>query len=181
MTAIKEVGQIEESNSAWCSSVLIVPKKLEDPNKPKFRFWLIFETSTKSWSKIRTRYLESMTFYMHLQEPKTSQRLTWPKVIYKWDLRKKREREYCILCRQSTLPIQSMPFGLCDAPATFQRLMDRVLRKLPWKYSLVYLDDIIIFARNFEMHLERLELVLIELKRANLKLRPSKCRFSRRK
>ena len=57
-----------------------------------------------------------------------------------------------------------MPFGLCNAPQTFQRLMERVLAGLQWEECLVYLDDIIIFSKTFEEHMERLEHVLQRLK-----------------
>ena len=56
-----------------------------------------------------------------------------------------------------------MPFGLTNAPATFQRLMERCLSGLNLKICLVYLDDVIVFARTFEEMLERLEAVLRRL------------------
>lgn len=68
-----------------------------------------------------------------------------------------------------------MPFGLCNAPATFERLMERVLEGLQWKTALVYLDDVVVFGRTFEEELQRLEDVLLRLRRANLKLSPKKC------
>jgi len=68
-----------------------------------------------------------------------------------------------------------MPFGLCNAPSTFQRLMEMVLAGLHWSTCLVYIDDIIIFSCNFNQHLERLEEVLQRLQSAGLKLKPSKC------
>lgn len=68
-----------------------------------------------------------------------------------------------------------MPFGLCNAPATFQRLMGVVLGDLAFDVLLVYLDDVIIFSRDFESHCERLELVFNRLRQHGLKLKPSKC------
>jgi hypothetical protein len=53
-----------------------------------------------------------------------------------------------------------LPFGLCNAPATFQRFMDRVLAGLLWKNCLVYLDDIIVFTSTFEQHLKDFAQVL---------------------
>ena len=57
-----------------------------------------------------------------------------------------------------------MPFGLCNAPATFERLMENILRGLSWKTCLVYLDDIIIVEKSFEDHLKNLEEVFQRLK-----------------
>ena len=70
-----------------------------------------------------------------------------------------------------------MPFGLCNAPATFQRLMDAVLAGVPWNSCLVYLDDIIILGRTFEEHLCNLNHVFSQLRKAGLKLQLAKCTF----
>lgn len=63
-----------------------------------------------------------------------------------------------------------MPFGLCNAPATFERYMDTVLRGLKWEICLCYLDDVVIFGRTFEEHNHRLDLVLTCLEEAALTL-----------
>ena len=68
-----------------------------------------------------------------------------------------------------------MPFGLCNAPATFQRLMERVLAELHWSSCLVYLDDIIVYNRSVEEHLTLLGKVFARLRKAGLKIKPSKC------
>ncbi|UYV64864.1 hypothetical protein LAZ67_3002201, partial [Cordylochernes scorpioides] len=72
---------------------------------------------------------------------------------------------------------KAMPFGLCNAPATFERMMDNLLKGLRWTICLCYLDDVVIFADNFPDHLRRLEVVLNCFKRAGLKLNPGKCSF----
>ena len=68
-----------------------------------------------------------------------------------------------------------MPFGLSNAPSTFERCMELVMKGLQWKTLLVYLDDLIIFSKTFDEHLSRLDEVLHRLSRAGLKLKPSKC------
>ena len=65
-----------------------------------------------------------------------------------------------------------MPFGLCNAPATFQRLIDLVLAGLQWSHCLVYIDDVVILGRNFEEHLQHLQQVFDRLRQAGLKLKP---------
>ena len=72
-----------------------------------------------------------------------------------------------------------MPFGLCNAPATFQRLMETVLEGLARKQCFVYLDDILVISSSWEEHLHNLELVFERLKEAGLRLRPKKCAFVR--
>ncbi|GFX58881.1 transposon Tf2-6 polyprotein [Trichonephila clavipes] len=71
-----------------------------------------------------------------------------------------------------------MPFGLCNAPATFERMMDNLLRNFKWTMCLCYLDDIIVFSETFEDHLIRLRLVLKCLQEAGLKLNSKKCLFA---
>ena len=70
-----------------------------------------------------------------------------------------------------------LPFGLTFAPATFQRLMDRVLHGLHWKSLLLYLDDFIVIAPDFDTYLQWVEEVLRPLQQAGLKLKPSKCKL----
>lgn len=68
-----------------------------------------------------------------------------------------------------------MSFGLCNAPATFERLMEKVLSGLPWEVCLLYLDDIIVHGREFGEAIKRLRTVLQRLRDAGLKLSPKKC------
>uniref|UniRef100_A0A671VB87 Gypsy retrotransposon integrase-like protein 1 n=1 Tax=Sparus aurata TaxID=8175 RepID=A0A671VB87_SPAAU len=70
-----------------------------------------------------------------------------------------------------------MPFGLCNAPSTFQRLMQRVFGDQQCQSLLLYLDDIVVFSSTFQQHLERLEVVLQRLQHEGLKAKLSKCSF----
>ena len=70
-----------------------------------------------------------------------------------------------------------MPFGLCNAPATFQRLMQTVLAGLE-EFSEVYIDDIIVFSKNLDDHMKHLELVFDRVRRAGMKLKPEKCQLA---
>ena len=72
-----------------------------------------------------------------------------------------------------------MPFGLCNAPATFQHLMQNTLGELNLTYCVIYLDDVIVFGQTEEEHFERLRIVLESFHEFNLKLKPSKCLFFR--
>lgn len=89
------------------------------------------------------------------------------------------DRKTAFVTRRGTFSFKVMPFGLCNASATFQRLMDHTIVGLNYEICLVYLDDIIIFSTDISTHLERLELLFCRLRAANLKLKPSKCCFMR--
>ena len=71
--------------------------------------------------------------------------------------------------------IMTFPFGLAQAPAYFQLLMNKVLNGL--KFAMTYLDDIIIFSKNESQHLEHLETFFSHLREAGLKMKWSKCDF----
>ncbi|KAL2077722.1 hypothetical protein ACEWY4_027226 [Coilia grayii] len=75
---------------------------------------------------------------------------------------------------------ERMPFGLCNAPATFQRLMQRCLSGQLVDSTLVYLDDVLVFSQDFPTHLQHLEQVFQAVEKYGLKLRPEKCQLLRR-
>lgn len=70
-----------------------------------------------------------------------------------------------------------MPFGLCNAPSTFQRLMQRMFGDQQGQSLLLYLDDIVIYSSSVEQHLQRLEMVLGRLQKEGLKAKLEKCAF----
>ena len=72
-----------------------------------------------------------------------------------------------------------MPYGLCNAPATFQRLMQNCLGELNLMYTLIYLDNMIVYSKTEDEHLVRLHAVLERFMENGLKLKPSKCNFFR--
>ena len=91
------------------------------------------------------------------------------------------DREKTAFCTTEGLfQFRVMPFGLCNAPATFQRLMDLVLAGLQWSQCLVYIDDVIVLGRTFQEHLDNLQEVFQRLRSAGLRLKPSKCAFFQR-
>ena len=93
-----------------------------------------------------------------------------------------REEDRCktaFATRNGLYEFNMMPFGLCNAPATFERLMEGVLRGINWRLCLVYIDDIIVGGKDVHEAIERLGIVFERLGGANLKLKPSKCKFFR--
>ena len=73
-----------------------------------------------------------------------------------------------------------MPFGLRNAPTTFQRMVEVVLKGLE-EFSIVYINDILIAFKCWIDHLSHIRLVLDRLGNANLKAKPKKCEFGRQK
>ena len=77
--------------------------------------------------------------------------------------------------RRGLFQFKVLPMGLCNSSGTFERLMETVLSGLQWKICLIYLDDIIVYAKTFDGMIENLSEVLEHLKQAGLKLKPKKC------
>lgn len=75
-----------------------------------------------------------------------------------------KDRPKIVFCTTEGLfEFKVMLFGLCNAPATFQRLMDLALAGLQWYHCLIYIDDVVILGTNFEKHLQHLQQVFDRL------------------
>ena len=122
-----------------------------------------------------TPYLGStihLTLYMG---PCGSQHWTWPVDTGKW--RWKRETSIVLHLVPPMDFLNSKSFELCNAPATFQHLMDVVLAGLQWSSCLVYLDDIIILGKDFKSHLENFHWSSRESRMLAFGLKATKCAF----
>ena len=87
------------------------------------------------------------------------------------------KRKAAFVTNEGLFQFWVMPFGLCNAPATFEQLMDRVLCGMRWSRCLVYLDDVISFRKSIPEALARLEEVLARLSDFDLQLKAKKCTF----
>ena len=74
-----------------------------------------------------------------------------------------------------------LPFCLCNSPATYQRLMEQCLGNLHLSICMVYIDDVVVFSKTLDEHLDRLGKVFQKIRDSNLKLAPKKCQFFKRK
>ena len=84
------------------------------------------------------------------------------------------------ITRSGLYQFKVLPFGLCNATATFERVMELVMTGLQWKTCLIYLDDVIVYGSTFELALERLKEVFLRFRKANLKLKVKKCELFQR-
>jgi hypothetical protein len=91
---------------------------------------------------------------------------------YQIELDEESRQKTAFITRYGLFEHTPMGFGLCNAPATFQRAMQLVLRGLTWTQVLVYLDDIIVLGKSFENGLRNLRNLLYRFRDFNLKLKP---------
>jgi len=165
-------GVIERSDSPWCSPVVLVAKK--DGTK---RFCVDY------------RALNAVTVTDAYPLPRMDDTLDalagvrWFSTLdlksgyHQVEMAEEDKKKTAFSFGQGLWHFRVMPFGLCNAPSCFERLMERVLEGLQWKAALVYLDDVLVFGNTFEEEFGRLEEVLRRLRSANLKLSPKKCTF----
>lgn len=73
---------------------------------------------------------------------------------------------------------KAIPFGLCNAPATFQQMMDSLLHGFKWYTCLCYLDAVVVFSPTFDTHLERLSAILLGVQLNSLKCCFGRCQIT---
>ena len=91
------------------------------------------------------------------------------------ELSEEAKQKTAFVTREGLFQFNVMPFGLSNAPATFERLMELVLKGMTWRQCVVYIDDIIVFGKTFEETHTRLQAVFDRLRQARLRLKPKKC------
>ena len=166
-----DAGVIQPSNSPWCNAVVLVRKK-----DGSLRFCIDFRKLNSLTVKDShplpriCETLESLAGAAHF--------LTFDMNSGFWQVPMDEEsKQYTAftLGSMGLYECESMPFGLCNAPSTFQRLMQNCLGELNLTYCLIYLDDVIVFSDTPEEHLRRMRVVFDRLREHSLKLKPSKC------
>ena len=168
-------GIIEPSFSVWNSPVVLVRKKdntfrfavdYRKLNKitmsishPLPRLECVFDTIGQAHATIFSTLDLASGFWQIPMDPDTRHKAAFitHDGVYEWT---------------------RMPFGLKNAPMSFQMVMAHVLKDLNWKHVLCYIDDILIFSSSFKEHLQHLESVFDKLRQAGLTLKADKCHFA---
>ena len=166
-----DAGVIQPSNSPWCNAVVLVRKK-----DGLLHFCIDFRklnSLTVKDSHLLPRIcetLESLAGAAHFSMFDMNSRFWQVPMV-------KESKQYTAftLGSMGLYECESMPFGLCNAPPTFQRLMQNCLGKLNLTYCLIYLDDMIVFSDMPDEHLRRMCVVFDRPREHGLKLKPSKC------
>ena len=167
---------IRDSSSNWCSPVLLIKKVLPD-GSIKYRFCIDLRKVNDATEKdcySLPRIDETVDALCGAQFFSS---MDIDRAFWQLGMAEEDKHKFAFRVDGRLFEPNVMPFGSKNAPSTFQRLMDKILRGLTWKQCLVYIDDILVFAGTFEEHCRRLDAVFDRIGAAGLKLKPSKCEF----
>lgn len=171
---------IEYSNSPYNSPLWIVPKKPDSAGNKRWR--MVIDYRALNEKTIGDAYpLPNITDILdQLGNAKYFSVLDLASGFHQIPMDSKDAPKTAFSTPHGHYQFKRMPFGLKNAPATFQRLMDNVLSGLQGNELFVYMDDIVIYARSLQEHSVKFNRLMKRLRDANLKLQPDKCEFLRK-
>jgi hypothetical protein len=170
LQSMLSAGVIRPSTSSWASAPVLVRKK-----DGEIRYTVDYRKVNAKTVKdvyplpLISECIDALegTIWFHT--------LDLPSGYWQIDIDPRDCHKTAFLTRHGLFEHVRLAQGLCNAPATFQRVMHLVLRGLTWDRALVYLDDVIVLGKNFIQSLENLERVLQRFLTHNLKLKSKKC------
>jgi len=169
---------IRHSTSPWSAPAILVLKRSPD-GKPKFRFCVDFRAvnSVTKFDSYPLPVFEETTAYLF--GSKYFSVLDCYSGFSQVSIKDEHRERTAFTVSSGHYEFNRLPFGLSNSPASFQRLMDVMLKDLVGPECWVFIDDLTVFSRTAEEHAQRLENVLWRLEKANLQLHPGKCEFAR--
>ena len=185
---LERAGVITKSMSPWASPIVVVPKKSQHGEPPKKRLCIDFRkinnlqqaviTEGKSKGCLSLVPLPKIDeMYAKLKGAKFFSTIDLRSGYYHIALGKDSRAKTAFVTPFGKYEFLQVPFGLAQAPAYFQHLMNQVLDNC--SFAMTYLDDIIIFSETEEQHLAHIEEIFKRLEAADLKMKRSKCDFSK--
>ena len=167
-----EKGVIRKSKSPWASPITLVPKK-----NGEIRFCVDYRelnSITKKDSHPLPRINDMLDVFTG---SKWFTSLDMASGYWQVEMEEKDIEKTAFITHEGLYEFVVMPFGLCNAPATFQRMMHEVLGELIYTKAPVYIDDVNVHSKTFEQHLKDLQEVFERIRKSGLKLRIDKCHF----
>ena len=168
-----KAGVIQTSTSPWAAPVTLTPKK-----DSSYRFCIDYRKLNAVTVKDCYPLPLIQDIFDQLGGAKLFSTLDLKSGYWQIPVDPKDRQKTAFTCHRGLFEFNRMPFGLANAPAIFQRTMDKVLHGLIGVCCFVYIDDIIIYSRNAAEHAHHLKLVMDRLRAAGLKVKPGKCKIA---
>ena len=182
---MEKAGVITRSVSPWASPIVIVPKKAEKPGEPPRRRLCVdyraINNLLPTVQKVGSRAKGVLTLvplpkideiYAKLKDSTVYSTFDMRSGYYHMGLSTESQAKSAFVIggpHGAKYEFKVCPFGLAQAPAYFQRLVNEVLRGLPFAFG--YLDDILIFSPNMDTHLKHVRQLFDRMREADLKLK----------
>ena len=187
---LEKAGVIERSLSPWASPVIVVPKKSAPDEPPRRRLCVDYRKVNALQQEVKKtdKGTGCLSLYPLPKIDEMFAKLQGSQVFSTIDLRsgyyhigltRESRAKSAFVVPMGKWEFKRTPFGLSQAPAYFQLLIDKVLMGCS-SFAMGYLDDIIIFSKNELDHLKHLEEIFSRLERFGLKMKREKCDFFKR-
>jgi hypothetical protein len=171
-----ERGQIEESTSPWSSPVVLVKKK-----DKTVRFCIDYRRLNAITIKDAFPLPRIDEIFDQLTDAIYFTKFDFKSGYFQIPLSEEERPKTAFSTRDNHYQFTVLPQGITNGPATFQRIVNHVLGPTRWRYALAYIDDIIIYSKTFDEHLDHLNEICQSLKEARFRLNPEKCEIAHTK
>uniref|UniRef100_A0A0A9XBE2 RNA-directed DNA polymerase n=1 Tax=Lygus hesperus TaxID=30085 RepID=A0A0A9XBE2_LYGHE len=171
---------IQPSNSPYNSPLWIVPKKEDASGKKKFRIVIDYRLLNQKTIDDKYDLPNIEDILSKLGKCKYFTTLDLTSGFWQVKMKESSIPKTAFSTEHGKWQFKKMPFGLKNAPSTFQRLMDNCLRGVQNEICSVYMDDIIVFSSSLQEHMVRLRCIFDRLRQANLKVQMDKTEFLRK-
>lgn len=171
-------GIISPSISPYNAPLWVVPKKLDKSNEQKWRLVIDYRKLNDETIDDKFPIPNIEEIFDKLGRCQYFSTLDLAKGFYQIEVHPDDRSKTAFSTSNGHYEFNRMPFGLKNAPSTFQRLMNYILREYINKICVVYMDDILIFSTSFDEHVSSLNRIFETLRRANLKIQIDKCDFA---
>ncbi|KAL4088518.1 hypothetical protein QTP88_023612 [Uroleucon formosanum] len=180
MEALEREGVITASESPWNAPLLVVPKKPDVNGQVKYRICVDFRRLNEVTIGDAFPLPNIVDILDQLGRSKYYSTLDLAHGYHQILMDPSDRSKTAFSTDRGHFEFERMPFGLKGAPGTFQRLMNKVLIGINGIKAFVYLDDIIIYAKDLNDHSQKITEIFQRLRHYNLKLQPLKCEFLRK-
>ena len=186
LETLERAGVIVRIISPWASPIVVVPKKTEPGEPPRRRLCVDYRVINSLLPEVQKAHSKAKGVLTLVPLPQIDHiyaRLRGSHIFSTFDLRSGYHMELSPEARAKSAFFTALdkfeftrcPFRLRQAPAYFQRLMNQVIKGLP--FAFVYLDDVLIHNPDIETHLKHIRILFQRLREANLKFKDNKCNY----